>query len=412
MKLLRFFTILLSAFCFSAISAQEQEKEYKFIWGVDAETVFDNREGDQTYSPQQTIFFSRLSPSFGVRFGKSEHEKINNDGIKKKYTDVHKLVAGTHYIQPIGIGYKENKFVPTAYYTLSHKIAIGQDLPKDDTTRDTTKDSCVARSCSHVSSIYSHKENRKSWTASFGMIPRRFTYGRPLILWSDSMDYYNPNIRGILLQFERIKRNNTLIYHELSLDWRSLQSAEQREAFNVNYTGQKLVSKRRSYWYFGGNAQLNHLAKRNPAPEGEGVNDDMFVYPYVGGEWGRYDYFKFYLKTGYAVSFDRCRAFEDWNVDGGLLALFEILWRKKIGIIETLYAGNKQFPLYPMYGSLLNMGDPHYQSSFYSLTSIYSPIVHNRHVSFGAFLDFHVTKEGTSCYQRVVLNVNLGNVDN
>jgi hypothetical protein len=124
MNLLRIFTILLSAFCFSAISAQEQEKEYNFdfIWGVDAETVFDNREGDQTYSPQQTIFFSRLSPSLGVRFGKSEYEKINNDGIKKKYTDVHKLVAGTHYIQPIGIGYKENKFVPTAYYTFSHKV--------------------------------------------------------------------------------------------------------------------------------------------------------------------------------------------------------------------------------------------------------------------------------------------------
>ncbi len=394
MKLLRFFTILLSAFCFNAISAQEQEKEYKFIWGVDAETVFDNREGNQTYSPQQTIFFSRLSPSLGVRFGKSEHEKINNDGIKKKYTDVHKLVAGTHYIQPIGIGYKENKFIPTAYYTFSHKVV-----------KEVKRDSSIIRIDGHTSSDF------KVWSVSFGMIPRRLSYRLPEILWSDSMDYYNPNIRGILLQCTK----NNLTFHEISLDWRSLQSADQREAFNVNYNVRKYFHRYLrgiSPFFIGGNAQLNHLAKRNPAPEGEGVNDDMFAYPYIGWDFSDKTVFdRFRIKAGYAVSFDRCRAIGDWEVDGGLLADLHLLW-KKIGIIETLYAGNKQFPLYPMYGSLLNMGDPHYQSSFYSLTSIYSPIVHNRHVSFGAFLDFHVTKEGTSCYQRVVLNVNLGNVDN
>jgi len=393
MKLLRIFTILLLAFCFNAISAQEQEKEYKFIWGVDAETVFDNREGDQTYSPQQTIFFSRLSPSLGVRFGKSEHEKINNDGIKKKYTDVHKLVAGTHYIQPIGIGYKENKFVPTAYYTFSHKVV-----------KEVKRDSSVLRIDG------TNTPDFKVWSVSFGMIPRRLSYRLPEILWSDSMDYYNPNIRGILLQCTK----NNLAFHEISLDWRSLQSADQREAFNVNYNVRKYFHRYLrgiSPFFIGGNVQLNHLAKRNPAPEGEGVNDDMFAYPYIGWDFSDKTVFdRFRIKAGYAVSFDRCRAIGDWEVDGGLLADLHLLW-KKIGIIETLYAGNKQFPLYPMYGSLLNMGDPHYQSSFYSLTSIYSPIVHNRHVSFGAFLDFHVTKEGTSCYQRVVLNVNLGNVE-
>lgn len=394
MKLLRIFTILLLAFCFNAISAQEQEKEYKFIWGVDAETVFDNREGDQTYSPQQTIFFSRLSPSLGVRFGKSEHEKINNDGIKKKYTDVHKLVAGTHYIQPIGIGYKENKFIPTAYYTFSHKVV-----------KEVKRDSSVLRIDG------TNTPDFKVWSVSFGMIPRRLSYRLPEILWSDSMDYYNPNIRGILLQCTK----NNLAFHEISLDWRSLQSADQREAFNVNYNVRKYFDRYLrgiSPFFIGGNVQLNHLAKRNPAPEGEGVNDDMFAYPYIGWDFSDKTVFdRFRIRAGYAVSFDRCRAIGDWEVDGGLLADLHLLW-KKIGIIETLYAGNKQFPLYPMYGSLLNMGDPHYQSSFYSLTSIYSPIVHNRHVSFGAFLDFHVTKEGTSCYQRVVLNVNLGNVDN
>ena len=101
MKALRLIAFLLFAFYSNAMFS----KDYEFLWGVDANTIFDNREGDQTYSPQQTIFFSRLSPSIGVKF-----------------LDEHKLVVGTHYIQPIGIGYKENKFIPTAYYTFSHKV--------------------------------------------------------------------------------------------------------------------------------------------------------------------------------------------------------------------------------------------------------------------------------------------------
>lgn len=348
MKFIRLITILLLAFYSNAIFADE----YEFLWGVSANTVFDNREGDETYAPQQTIFFSRISPSFGVKFLRE-----------------HKFVVGTHYIQPIGIGYKDNKFIPTAYYNFEH---------------------------------YQHN---KSWNLYFGMIPRKY-YGIniPAILFSDSMSYYNPNIRGILLQ-NKIRR----FRHEISLDWRSLQSAEQREAFNVNYNAQMGIGK---VFFVGANAQLNHLAKRKPAPEGEGVNDDMFVYPFVGLDFYENTIFDvLYLRAGYAASFDRCRAIGDWEIDNGLLAQLSMRWRK-IGVTETLYVGDRQFPLYPMYGSLLNMGDPHYQSSVYAKTSIFSPIVVNRYVYFGVYLDFNTTKEGTSCYQRVVLNVNLGNVDN
>ena len=387
MKVLRFIAFLLLAFYSNAIFS----KDYEFLWGVDANTVFDNREGDQTYSPQQTIFFSRLSPSVGLEF-----------------LDEHRLVVGTHYIQPIGIGYKNNKFIPTAYYTFSHKTEKKYEI-------ELSGHSMMAEGNDKYS-------EHKHWTVSFGMIPRRLSYRLPEILWSDSMEYYNPNIRGILLKFTKNNtartgaghvRRQKIFQNVLSLDWRSLQSAEQREAFNVNYNVYKeYVGKRKFSFIWGGNAQLNHLAKRNPAPEGEGVNDDMFIYPHIGLSLNRRSVLDiFTMWAGYAVSFDRCRAIGDWEIDGGLLANFRVQW-KKIGVRETLYVGDRQFPLYPKYGSLLNMGDPHYQSSVYSKTSIYSPIVENSCVSFGASLDFHVTKEGTSCYQKVYLNVNLGNVDN
>ncbi len=353
MRVLKFITILLWALFSNAICLHGQD--YKFLWGVDANTVFDNREGDKTYAPQQTIFFSRISPSFGVQF-----------------LGEHKFVVGTHYIQPIGIGYKNPKFVPTAYYN------------------------------------FTHSENKRFWDVSFGMIPRRFmSLELPSILYSDSMSYYNPNIRGILLRYNKYKYDNCF-RQQLSLDWRSLQSAEQREAFNVNY---EFLANLGPFFFLGADAQLNHLAKRNPAPEGEGVNDDMFVQPFVGVDFRNTPFDVLYFKVGYAASFDRCRAIGDWEIDKGVQAKLLLYWRR-LGLVENLYIGDKQFPLYSMYGPLLNMGDPHYQSSVYSMTSIYCTIVSNRNVSFFPSLDFHVTKEGVSCYQRVVLRVNVGNVDN
>ena len=34
----------------------------RLTWSVDLGTVFENREGDNYYSPDQTIFLTRLSP--------------------------------------------------------------------------------------------------------------------------------------------------------------------------------------------------------------------------------------------------------------------------------------------------------------------------------------------------------------
>ncbi len=336
-------------FAFAALlfSQMASAQEDGFLWSVDNVTVFDNREGSQAHAPQGTIFFNRFSPEIGVRFLKN-----------------HELKGGTSYIQPIGIGYKKTKFVPTFYYT------------------------------------YTQPEKRE-WSVSVGMIPRHKLHEpAPKILWSDSMTYFNPNIRGVLLQCVKDS-----FFAEIVLDWRSLQSEVQREAFNLNANIEGRAGRR---FLVGGHAQLNHLAKQDPAPAGQGVNDDMFLNPYIG--WNLKDgtaLDSFKVKVGGSFMFDRCRAIGEWDNAFGLL-VDAIAQYKKIGIKETLYVGQASLPLIDMYGSLLNMGDPHYHSKVYSYTSIYSPIVENQFVNFAAALDFNITAEGVSSYQKILLRVYIG----
>ena len=207
-------TLLLAVMATLAADAQQ-----KLTWSVDFGTVFENREGDNYYSPDQTIFFTRLSPEVGLSM---------LDGM-------HNIAGGVSWIQPVGNGWRDYKLCPTLYY--SYKSP--------------------------------------TWRLAVGMLPRTMLLEEMhTVLLSDSMRYRQPNIRGVLLQYVKPKG-----FFELSLDWRSLQTDTQREAFNVNLNGR---------WnpcgalLVGGRVQLNHLAKSSSNYEDQGVNDDIKVNPYVG----------------------------------------------------------------------------------------------------------------------------------
>ena len=76
-------TLLLAVMATLAADAQQ-----KLTWSVDFGTVFENREGDNYYSPDQTIFFTRLSPEVGLSM---------LDGM-------HNIAGGVSWIQPVGNG--------------------------------------------------------------------------------------------------------------------------------------------------------------------------------------------------------------------------------------------------------------------------------------------------------------------
>ncbi len=320
------------------LSAQSQG----VTWSVDYNLIFDNREGDTYYSDARTNFISRLSPELGITF----------------LNETHKVAGGVSWIQPVGNEWNDYKLCPTVYY--------------------------------HY--------NASEWRMSFGMFPRsQFIEPLPTFLLSDSIAYHQPNVRGLLIQYVKPRG-----YAELSLDWRSLQSEKNREAFNVNFNGQW---NPKGVLLIGGHAQVNHLAKRKNAPEGEGVNDDIMANPYLGlNLTGKTWLDSLVVKAGALVSMQRSRAVGGWQNRAGVL-LDVVAEKKRISVEETLFAGKGVMPLYPMFGSLLNMGDPYFQSPFYSRTDVNFHFIRDCFVNLEASLVFHYTEKAFGFWQQLKLRV-------
>lgn len=331
-------TILLA---FAAVaSAMLPQQALK--WSVDFNTIFENREGDDYYSPDQTIFMTRLSPEIGISMMGGKHN----------------IAGGVSWIQPCGNGWKDYKLCPTLYYQFKSP----------------------------------------TWRFAFGMLPRTMLI-EPMhtVVWSDSMTYNQPNIRGVLLQYVKPKG-----FFELSLDWRSLQTDTQREAFNVNFNGQWNPC---GVLLVGGRAQLNHLAKTRINNDDQNVNDDIMLNPYIGLNLAKCTALdSFTVKAGPIVQLERDRGGEEWQKPAGVLVDAVAEW-KWLGIKETFFAGKNLYPLYPKYGSLLNMGDPNYQAKLYSRTNVYAYIFRNQFMNLEASLDFHYTKEAFAFWQKLVLRV-------
>lgn len=315
-------------------------------WSVDLNTVFDNREGDEYYSDNGTIFLTRVAPEVGLTF---------MDGI-------HKIAGGVSWIQPCGDDWNRHKVKPTVYY----------------------------------------RYDAGEWRASFGLFPRsQFIEPLPVYLLSDSIAYREPNVRGVLVQYVKPRG-----YAELSLDWRAQQSETKREAFNVNFNG---LWNPRGAFIVGGHAQVNHLAKRKNAPEGESVNDDIMVNPYVGlNLTGKTAFDSLVVKAGALVSLQRSRIAGGWQNRAGVL-VNAVAEKKRISIEETLFVGKNVMPLYPLYGTLLNMGDPYFQAPFYSRTDVNFHFIRNRFVNLEASLVFHYTEEAFGFWQQLKLRVFIDN---
>lgn len=330
------------------LSVTEWCSAQKFIYDVDFLTNFDNREYHSVYQSSQTIFGIRLSPSVGVEFTDS-------------LGGVHRFVGGLNYVQPFGATWNHLSVSPIAYYRF--------DI--------------------------------KGFTAALGFIP----YGNlkrslPSFLMSDSLVYAYPNIQGALFQYE-----SRWGYAEAFCDWRGMMSRERREAFRIIIDGRF----RYEWFFFGGYAQLNHLANRLDVKTG--VCDDACVNPFVGIDFSRrtpLDSLEF--SAGYLFGYQRDRKVSDLRLCHGLTAEFFLKW-KMLAVGNTLYYGDNQMPFYGTYGSELNQGEPWYQAPLYNKTNFRLYLVQRPYVNCWLEWDLHYTwHEKLSNQQRVVCRFNLGKV--
>ncbi len=314
----------------------------ELVWSLDFDAQFANREGGDELRPDQTFLFTRLAPEVGVRLG-DKHSS-------------HTLKGGVSWYQPMNNDAAGAKVSPTLYY----------------------------------------QYHRKGWKVSVGMIPRTAMVERaPRYLWSDSLAYRQPNIRGVLAQYQKREGRS---YAQLFLDWRQQQSDTRREAFNVLISGKAYVTG--GFW-LGGHAQYNHLAKSKQPQEGEGVNDDVMANPLAGYDWRISKKASLKVKAGMVMNLERDRSAENgWLTACGFIG--NVQWRWKwLEAEQNVYAGKNLFPLWDKYGSQLNLGDSYYCSKFYSRTDVRAHIVQNSFVDLNASLTFHATDKITGFWQQI-----------
>lgn len=330
--LIAILTLIVAA---SSLSAQEVE------WSVDASVMLNNREGgdDKNYTPDQTIMFTRLAPELGLSLLDGEHQ----------------LKGGVAWYQPMIDDMSGYKVVPTLYY----------------------------------------RYNRPDgWHVTVGMMPRSLMVERmPRYLWSDSLAYCQPNLRGAMAQL--IKPAG---YAELAVDWRQLQTERQREAFTVMInTDWRLAGPLR----LGGHVQYSHLAMSRGHIDEQHVNDDLMLNPMLSLDLShRTALDSLRVSAGAAIVMDRDRGDMHWHTHAGLVATATARWRW-IELDEAFYTGKDLMPLYPKFGSRLNLGDPYYRNKTYSRTDLVFHIVNNRFVDLTGSLVLHASDGTTGFWQQI-----------
>ena len=320
---------------------QSRTAAQELLWSADFVGFFDNREYKSEYQQSQTLFATRISPEIGIGL----------DGNR------HRIMAGVSWIQPLGSSINESMVRPTAYYR-------------------------------YVGS---------SFRMSIGAFPRtQLLASQSDAFVYDSLRYFRPNIQGALFQYSG--RNG---YAEAYIDWRSMQTRNRREAFLIGLQGEF----RSGVWLAGGEVQMNHLARTKGAPESISVMDDILLHPTVGLNLSRCTPLdSLALRVGYLLGLQRNRGIGTWHHPQGGTADLVLQWRW-LGLKNTLYVGQNQYPFYPEFGPLLNQGDPFYQARFYNCTRLYAYLFRNPYVNCLASFNIHCNAGKTDLQQQLVVRV-------
>lgn len=345
--------ILLFSVCLSALAVSPVDTVKKkplvprFLYNVDAAVWFDNREYKGPIQMPQTIFAFRLSPEIGV-------------GLTDREGGDHSVIAGVHYIQPMGGNWRDVRFHPTVFYQYQFK-GISMRL---------------------------------------GAIPYKYFIRQlPDFLRYDSIAYARPNIQGALVQYQS-KHG----YVEAMCDWRGMQRPDQREMFQVTLDGEYSYQGLFRY-YVGGIAEMNHKAGCAPPTPYEDVCDEATLSPNIGIDFSSPTPLNVLsLRASYIFSYQCQRSDNTKYRLQGMLLEFMINWRW-LGMKNTFYYGDNLMPLYGIFGANFNQGDPFYQSKIYNRTDFYVYLVRKSFINCYFSWNLHWEPLGGLQHQQQVIAV-------
>ena len=296
------------------LHAQDEKKKVDFVYDVNFEMNFDNREFYRSaFSSSMTIFGARLTPAVGL-------EAVQKDGTS------HRIMAGIDVMKDFGSANKKT-------LSVFQEISLYYRLKKDFGDTDMT--------------LYA------------GIFPRRNMSDRySEAFFSDSLKFYDNNLEGILLKFKRPKAE-----FEVGCDWIGQYSENQRERFMIFTSGEGQVAPVMSVGYAG---YMYHFANTWHI---KGLVDNFLLNPYIRFDFAQYTGLqKLSATVGYLQAFQNNRKHVGYYIfpRGVHLDLEARKWNAAIK--NMAFYGTNMMPYYNFhdeggikYGSNLYFGDPFYR---------------------------------------------------
>ena len=320
----------------------------ELVWGAYFDFFFDNREYKSELNWPQSLFGARIAPELGVSW----------DGR-------HSIMFGYSMLANFGAKPFETDNEIFGYYQY--------DSPK--------------------------------FKAYAGVIPRYKEIGDyPSAFLSDSVRYFDPNLTGLLLQYQGGRG-----YVEFGCDWNSMITNEKREKFLLFSAGRI----RYGLFYAGYHLTMYHHAGTYLE---DGVVDNVLIHPHVGldlAEVARME--KLSVQAGWLQAFQNDRKYvgEYVTPHGFQLEIKAQKW--KFGIFNTLYAGKNLMPYYMTdnpsldYGPGLYWGEPWYRTNrIYDRLELYWQPLCNETMKLRVASVHHYDGHKWGWQQKVLFTVNLG----
>ncbi|MFO7934061.1 MAG: hypothetical protein R6U78_08265 [Bacteroidales bacterium] len=315
-------------FILSCFSLRAQPPEYY----LNFDHILDNREYFSRYAEHQTIFGARINP-----------------GVAFSLDTFHSVHAGINYM-----------------YEYGGKL-LGV-VPQIDL-------------------YYSYQRaGLKMYAGSF---PRRELLDYPLMLMTDSLDYYRPNMEGSFIGY-------SWDWGSVSgwVDWTGRASEETRESILAGLDA--TISK--GLFMLSAMATRYHLARSTASGNTDRIRDDGSVLILAGADLSPLtfpDHLK--LSTGIASFYLWERPLDNrWYAGWFSRADMKLGW---FGIRGAYYLGDP---------SPLRVGDPLYRSGNYGRVDLYVDPFKNRRISSMIGWSFHfIGGEGMMHSQRMLIRITL-----
>lgn len=301
-----------------------------FYLGFDQ--VLDNREYFTDYGYHQTIFGARINP-----------------GVFFTFDSVHQVHVGINYMYEYGGEFLGVKPQLDLYYSFrSEKLSL-----------------------------------------LVGSFPRRERMGYPLMLLTDSLNYYRPNMEGASVRYDwgwgRVHG---------WIDWTGRETEETRESILAGFD----ATLRAGVFYLSAITTRYHLARTTAADDNNQLRDDGSLVFMVGVNLSEQTWFdSFDLSTGLAATYLRARP-DNFIWNQGWLTRFDM--RKGIfGFMGSWYMGDPSPLLY---------GDRLYSHGDYGRIDFYVDPFRNPRISSKIGWNLHYLP-GNGLYhsQQLLISINL-----